>query len=101
MRSVPSGISQHLVDDRDRSDAVDVVEARRLDRGVLGGHEREHPVAGDDVVDQVDRALLADRERHDRLREDHGVLQRQHRQRRRQLDLDAQVVRDLELDIRH
>ena len=101
IRSVPSGIFEHLVDDRDRSDRVDVVEAGRLDRGVAGRDEREQPVAGDDVVDQPDRALLADRERHHRLREDDRVLQREDRQRRRQLDLGLEIVRHLEAEIGH
>ena len=51
------------------------------------GDEREHPVAGDDVVDQLDRALLADRERRHRLREDDRLLQRQDRQDGRHLDV--------------
>jgi hypothetical protein len=83
----PVGHLDHLVDDRDGADVVDVVEARRVERAVAGGDEGEHAVAGDDVVDQPHRALLADRERRHRLREDDGVLQRQHRQHRRQLEL--------------
>ena len=97
----PVGDLDHLVDDRDRSDLVDVVEAGRVDRGVARGDECEEAVAGDDVVDQADRALLPDRERHHRLREDDRVLQRQDRQRRRQLDLRLGVVRDLEAEVRH
>src|SRR5581483_10576080 len=50
----------------------------------------EHAVAGDHVVDELDRPLLPDRERRHRLREDDGLLQRQHRQRRG--DLDVLVV---------
>ena len=38
------------------------------------------PLARDDVVDQPDRALLADGERRHRFREDDGLLQRQDRQ---------------------
>ena len=49
----PVGDPDHLVDDRDRADLVDVVAAGRLDRRVRRGHEREEPVAGDDVVDQL------------------------------------------------
>ena len=79
----PVGDLDHLVDERDRADLVDVVPAGRVDRRVARGDEREQPVAGDDVVDQPHRALLPDRERRHRLREDDRLLQRQHRQRRR------------------
>ena len=74
--SVPSGILIILWTTAIVPTVVDVVEARRLDRGVAGGDEREQPVAGDDVVDQPDRALLPDRERRHRLREDDRVLER-------------------------
>ena len=95
----PVGDPDHLVDDRDRPDLVDVVPARRLDRRVACGDEREQPVAGDDVVDQLDRALLPDRERRHRLREDDRLLERQHRQRRRQLDLRLEVGRCVEAQV--
>ena len=77
----PVGHLDHLVNDRDRADRVQVVPARRVGLGVAHGHQREHPLARDDVVDQPDRALLADGERRHRLREDHRLLQRQDRQR--------------------
>ena len=76
----PVGHLDHLVDDGDGADAVEVVPARRVGLLVLDGEEGEHPLAGDDVVDQLDRALLADRERRHRLGEDDGLLQRQDRQ---------------------
>ena len=66
----------------------------------LGGDEREQPVARDDVVDQLHRALLADRERRHRLREDDRLLQRQHRQRRRELELLLLRLRRIEADLR-
>ena len=76
----PVGHLDHLVDDGDGADAVEVVPTRRLGLLVLDREEGEHPLAGDDVVDQLDRALLPDRERRHRLREDDGLLQRQDRQ---------------------
>ena len=82
----PVGHLDHLVDDRRRADLVEVVAARGLGLGVLRRHEREQALAGDDVVDQPDRALLPDRERGHRLREDDRLLQRQDGQRR-QLDV--------------
>jgi hypothetical protein len=64
---------------RGGADLVEVVPAGLLDVRVLDGDERQHPVAGDHVVDQLDRALLADRERRRRVGEDDGLLQRQNR----------------------
>ncbi len=82
------GDLDQLVDDGDRSDAVDVVEARAsIERPRRD--QRDEPVAGDHVVDHANRPLLADRERRHRLREDHRVLERQDRQHRRQRHLIA------------
>jgi hypothetical protein len=75
------------VHDRRGADLVEVAPAWLLDLRVLGGDERQHALAGDDVVHELDRALLADRERRDRLREDDRVLEREHRQRRGNLDV--------------
>ena len=97
----PVGNADHLVDDRDRPDFVDVVPARHLDGGVARGDERDQPVARDDVVDQPDGAFLADREWRHRLREDDRLLQRQHRQRCRQLDLGLDVGRGVEGEVAH
>ena len=83
----PVGDADHLVDDRGGPDLVEVVPAGRVGFRVLDGDEREHALAGDDVVDELHGALLSDRERRDRLREDDRLLQRQHRQGRRDLDL--------------
>jgi hypothetical protein len=77
------------VDDRGRPDLVEVVPTRLLDLGVLHGDEGKQPVPRHDVVDQLDRPFLADRERRGRVRKDDGLLQRQNRQLRRQLDLVA------------
>ena len=65
----PVGHPDHLVDDARPCRPRRCRPSRALDRGVARGHEREQAVAGDDVVDQRDRALLADRERAHRLRE--------------------------------
>ena len=65
------------MDHRGRADVVEIVPAGLLGLGVLDRDESEHPVARDDVFDQLDRALLADGERRHGLREDHRVLQRQ------------------------
>src|SRR5581483_5867631 len=81
----PVGDADHLVHDRGGADGVDVVPARDLRVVVRDGDEREQAVAGDDVVDERDRPILADRERRHRRWEDDRLLQRQDRQRRRQL----------------
>ena len=77
------GDPDHLVHDRRGADLVEVVPARRApprrSRTVTSASIRS---PDDDVVDEPDRALLADRERRHRLREDDRLLQRQHRQRR-------------------
>src|SRR4051794_3278639 len=62
------------------ADAVDVVGAGLLVLGILRGDHREHPRAGQHVVDEPDRALLADRERHEGLGERDAVAQRQYRE---------------------
>ena len=79
------GNADQLVDDRCGSDVVEILEPRRLDVLVLHRHEREQALTGRDVVDQLDRALLADRERRHRLGEDDRLLERQHRHHRRQV----------------
>ena len=73
------------MDDRRGADLVEIVPAGRLGLVVAYGDEREQSVSADHVVDEVHGALLADCERRHRLREDDRLLQRQHRQRRRQL----------------
>ena len=78
----PVGHLDHLVDDRGGADVVEILEARHLGLRVPDRDERQHALAGDDVVDQLDRALLPDRERDHRLREDDRFLQRQHRELR-------------------
>ena len=83
----PVGDLDHLVHDRGRPDLVEVVPAGWVRVLVLDRDEREQPLARGHVVDELDRALLADRERRDRLREDHGLLERQDRQDRRDLDV--------------
>jgi hypothetical protein len=61
---------------------ADVVELRgpgRLHLGLTAGHHDQHPVAGQHVVDQPDRALLADRQRAQRVGIADGVAQREDR----------------------
>ncbi len=81
----PVGNAEQLVDDRGRADRIEVVPERHLDVRVADGEQPEQAVAGDDVVDQPDRALLPDRERRHRVREDDRLLERQDRQLRGKL----------------
>ena len=75
------GDLDHAGDDADHADLVEVVGAGLLVLGIARGDHDQHPVAAEDVVDELDRALLPDRQRRQRLREGDGVAQRQHRQR--------------------
>ena len=79
--------ADHLLHDRGCADLVQVVPAGYFDVAVLGGHERDQAVARDDVVHELDRPLLSDREREHGVRKDDRVLQREDRQRRRKLEL--------------
>ncbi len=53
--------------------AVQVVGPRRLDGGVLLGHDADELGAVRVLVEELYRAFAADRERQNRLREDDGV----------------------------
>ena len=85
----------HLVGEPHRPDLVEQLGPGGLDLGVLRRDERQQAVAGEDVVDQFDRAFLPDGERDHRVGEDDGVAQRQDRQRPG--DLLAGRSLDLEL----
>ena len=61
-------------------DPVQVVGPRLLDLPVLRGDHHQHPVAGESVVDERDRTLLADCQRGQRLRKGDRLAQRQHGQ---------------------
>ena len=78
------GAVRHLQHARHHAGHAHRVEALGARLGLVvapRGHHRKHPVAGERVVDQLDRALLADGQRRERLREGHRVAQRQDRQR--------------------
>src|SRR4029079_11830273 len=79
---------------------VEVVPAGLLRVGERDDDESQRTLALQHVVDELDRALLADRERRDRLREDDGLLQRQHRERRGDLDV-AGLERLFEVQVGH
>ena len=71
---------QHPGDDAGHPDPLDVLGPGLVELGILGGDHDQAAVAGEHVVDQLDRALLADRERRQRPRVGDHVAKRQHRQ---------------------
>ena len=86
------GHLEHARDDAGDADVVEVVGPGLLDLAGLRGDHHQHPVAGEHVVDELDRALLADRQRRQRVREGDAVAQRQHRQRLGQLRAPTAVA---------
>ena len=72
---------RHLPDDRDGSDAVQVV-SRRLVAVAALQEEQHHPIAGQRAVDGFDRHGPSDAKRRDRHRQDDGFAQRHDRQLR-------------------
>ena len=83
----PVGNADHLVDDRGRANRVEIGEAGGVDV-VPHREQRQLTLAGHNVVDQFDRALLADRERRHRIREDDRLLERQHREEVRRFGVE-------------
>ena len=83
----PVGDADHLVHDARRANVVEVVPGGRVGVPALDRDQRQHPLALEHVVDELHRPLLPDRKRRDGLREDDGLLEREHRQRRRDLEL--------------
>ena len=75
------GDLEHARDDAGDADVVELVGARAPRPRGRGGDHHQHPVAAEHVVDELDRALLADRQRRQRVREGDRLAQRQHRQR--------------------
>ena len=59
---------------------VQLVGPGRLQVRVLGAEHHQHPVADEHVVDELDRALLADRQRRQRVRVGDRVAQREDRE---------------------
>src|SRR3954454_21100589 len=82
----------HARDGAGAADAVEVVAARRVELGILRGDHHEHALAREHVVDQLDRALLADRERRERVGVGDGLLERQDRQALREASADGHVL---------
>ncbi len=71
----------HARHDTGHADAVEVVGPGLLAGAVARRDHHQHAAAGEHVVDEPHRALLADRQRNQGLREGNALAQRQHRQR--------------------
>ena len=89
---------EHARDHPGHPDVVELVRPRLLDLGVAGGDQHQGALAREHVVDQLHRALLADRQRSQGVRIGDHLLQRQDRQRRRQRPVTA--LADRLLDVR-
>ena len=74
----PVGHADHAGDDAEHADRVQILGPGRLCLRVGAGDHRDRAVAAQDVVDQLDAALLPDVERDQHVGEGHGVAQRQH-----------------------
>ena len=81
----PVGHLEHARHDAGDADRVQLLGPGLLRVGVAAGDHHEPAVGGQHVVDQRDRARLADGQRRQRVRERDGVAQRQDRKRRGQL----------------
>ena len=97
----------HLEHSRDRAEhavLVDLVGPGGVDFGLAARDHRQHAVAAEHVIDELDRALLPDRQRRQRVREGDAVAQRQDGQlpgqlgRQAERDLLAAAARGGDLD---
>jgi hypothetical protein len=87
------GHFQHPGHHADDAHAIEVVRPGLLLLRVLRRDHDEHPVAAEHVVQQLDRALLADGEGHHRVGERNAVAQRKDRQCLRERGLDVDLHR--------
>ena len=74
---------EHPRDDPHDPHVVELVRPGLVELRVARGDQREHPLAGQDLVDEPHRTRLPDRQRGERVRVDDRLLEREHGQRRR------------------
>ena len=89
------GQLEHLVDVARRADRVEILLLRIVLGRVALGEHGDHASRGHRLVDQADRTLARHRQRHEGLRKEHGVAERQHR------DLLRHVLRQAALIVGH
>ena len=73
------GQLEQLQHARERADAVDGVSRRIVVRGILLRRQQDERIRTHHLFERLDRLLAPDEERHDHVREDNDVPQRQHR----------------------
>ena len=95
------GDFHHPRDDADDADVVEIGGPGLVVLGVARGDHHQHPVGAEDVVDEFDRAGLADGQRHHRVREGDGFPQRQHRERVGKRGVGEDRVLDVERRLDH
>ena len=96
------GQLEHLVNVGRSADGVQVLARGLFDRGIALREHRDQLSVRNRIVDQADRALAGDGERHERIGEEDGVAKRQDRQlgRNRQRPVaDRDVLRLEVLDL--
>ncbi len=81
------GHLEHARDHAGDADVVQLVGPGRLGLGLAAGDHHEHPVADQHVVDELDRALLPDRQRRQRVGVGDRVAQRENGELARQRDV--------------
>jgi len=77
----PVGHLEHPGDDSGDGDVVELLRTRHLELGAPARGHGEQAVAAQGVVDELDGALLSDRERDERVGKRDRVAQGEHRQR--------------------
>ena len=92
------GQLEHLVDVRRGADGIQIGLERLFDRGVALREHGDQLAVRDRVVDQADRALARHGQRHERIRKEHRVAQREDRQlgRNRERPIAVRQVLGLE-----
>jgi hypothetical protein len=73
------GQLEHFVDVSERADGVQVGLSRLFQAGIALREDADQLAPGDGLVDELDGTLAGHGQRHERVREEHGVAQRQHR----------------------
>jgi hypothetical protein len=77
----PVGNLQHPGHHPGHADVVELLWTGLLELGLARGDHHQHAVAGEDVVDELDRPLLPHRQRGEGIGEGDRLLQGQHRKR--------------------
>ena len=71
------GNLEHLLNDADRSDALNVVGPRVLDLAIAQHDQADRLPFAQRLLDELDAGLLDDRKRNDGVRKEHRLLERQ------------------------